>query len=458
MTNTTEMNKPINPLSREYGFFALLKFSAPSMIMLMFISLYTIVDGIFVGRFVNDQALAAINIVFPVIGIINGVSFMFSTGGRALVAKQLGLGDTKKATQSFSLIVTSAVFLTVFLCAIAYIFHEQIIILLGGADIMEYCKGYLLPYLIFLPVASLQILFQEFLVTANKPKIGLYLTIAAGVTNAILDYIFIVIFEMGIAGAAIATGLGFTIPAVYGLYFFIFKNKKGIHFVKPKFEMRTLKNTCLNGSSEMITNISGAITTVLFNLFMLELLGDQEGLEGIAAMSIILYANFVMLAMFFGFSVGTGSLIGYHYGARNVDYLKKLIKLIFTFVIAASAVIFVVSLLAKNIIATTFSPDNANVVALTKRGIQLFSYAYLFAGFNVLASALFTSLSDGVSSAVISFSRTMVFTIGAIFIMSSLFGVDGLFLAVPIAEFLTCILSVILITIKAKKKKLFTLR
>ena len=456
MTNETVMKQPINPLAKEYGFFALLRFTSPSMIMLMFISLYTIVDGIFVGQFVDSDALAAINIVFPVIGIINGVSFMFSTGGRALVSKQLGLGETKKATQSFSLIVVSAVLLTILLSALAFIFSEQIITLFGGAEIMDYCKGYLLPFLIFLPISSLQILFQEFLVTANKPKIGLYLTIAAGVTNAVLDYVFIVIFKMGITGAAIATGIGFTLPAGFGLYFFI-KNKTGLHFVMPKLDFRVLKNSCVNGSSEMITNISGSITTILFNLFMMKLLGDQ-GTDGVAAMSIIFYANFVMLAMFFGFSVGTGSLIGYHYGARNTAYLKKLIAMIFTFVIGASLIIFVLSMSTKNIVASLFSPENANVVALTKRGISLFSFAYIFAGFNVLASALFTSLSDGISSAVISFSRTMIFTIGAILIMATLFGVDGLFLAVPVAEFLTCILSISILARKAVKKKLFVLR
>ena len=456
MTNTSVMNTQTNPLAKEYGFFALLKFTSPSMIMLMFISLYTIVDGIFVGQFVNSDALAAINIVFPVIGIINGVSFMFSTGGRALVSKQLGLGETKKATESFSLIVISAVVLTIILSALAFIFNEQIITLFGGEDIMDYCKGYLLPFLIFLPISSLQILFQEFLVTVNKPKIGLYLTIAAGVTNAILDYVFIVIFDMGISGAAIATGIGFTLPGAFGLYFFL-KNKSGIHFVMPKLDFKVLKNSCTNGSSEMITNISGSITTILFNLFMMKLLGDQ-GTDGVAAMSIIFYANFVMLAMFFGFSVGTGSLIGYHYGARNIPYLRKLIKMIFTFVLSASIIIFILSLTTRNLVSTLFAPDNANVVELTRRGIQLFSFAYLFAGFNVLASALFTSLSDGLSSAVISFSRTMIFTIGAILIMATLFGVDGLFLAVPIAEGLTCILSICIITYKVKKKKLFTLR
>jgi len=293
----------------------------------------------------------------------------------------------------------------------------------------------------------LQFIFQSFFITEGKPTLGLIVTIGAGIFNIVFDFIFIVPMQMGIAGAALATGLGACIPAIVGLIFF-FRNKRGLHFTMPTARLWTIRQTCANGSSEMVTNLSGGLTTLIFNLMMMEYVGS----DGVAAITAILYANFLMIALFLGFSMGVAPVISYHFGAQNTAYLQKIQKICFTFIIFSSLVVFIAGFLGSPLIADAFADKSSYVNELVRYGMKLFSFAFLFSGINIFASAHFTALSDGKTSALISFSRTFVFILAGIAIMTTLFGMNGLWVAIPFAEFMTVILVFIVYLRKSRKE------
>ena len=427
-----------NSLAKSFSFSSLIKFTIPSIVMLVFISLYTIVDGVFVSRFVNTDALSAVNIVYPFINIVIAVAVMLATGGSAVIAKKLGENKSREAKENFTLIVLIGFTLGILIALIGFIFSKQILNILGSTDdLYKYCIDYFLGLLIFVPAFIVNLLFQYLTMTAGKPKVGLILTIIGGLTNMILDYVFIVPMNMGISGAAIATGMGNLIPAVLGTIYFM-KKKSTIYFVKPKFDLKVILKACSNGSSEMVTNLSTGVTTMLFNLSMMNLLGS----DGVAAITIVLYGEFLINSAYIGFSSGVAPIISYNYGNDNKSELKKIVKYSIRFILMSSVTLFIISVLFAPNIVGIFSPKGTTVFDIGYKGFSIFSLSFLVTGINIFSSAMFTAFSNGKISASISFLRTFVFIISGILILPRFLGINGVWLAVPIAEALSMLISI----------------
>ena len=423
-----------NNLAKNFTIKSLLKFTAPTIIMLVFMSLYQMVDGVFVSNVVGENALSALNIVYPIPSIIIAISIMLATGGSAIVAKNMGEGKLKEAKQNFSMIIYTGLSIGVVCSIIGMIFIKPIIWGLGATDILyQYCYDYLLILILFCPVAILQMLFQIFLVTAGKPHLGLALTVIGGLSNILLDYLFIVQMQIGVRGAAIGTIIGYAIPAIVGFIYFIVNRKGTLYLVKPRFRLQILVQTCLNGSSEMVTNLAVAITTLLFNKIMLKYMGEN----GVAAITIVLYAQFLLTSIFMGFSSGVAPIFSYNYGNGNHKQTKKLFKMSMTLIIIFSVLMFVMAiLLAKPVISVFTSRDSA-IFDITYHGFLLFAISYLYTGVNIFASSMFTAFSNGKVSAIISFLRTFVFLIASLILFPFIIGSDGIWLSVPLAEILS---------------------
>lgn len=425
-------------ISKDFNFVSLLKFALPTIIMMIFMSLYSIVDGIFVSNFVGTDALSATNIVYPIINIIIGVAIMFSTGGSAIIARKIGEDKIDKAREYFSLIIVTSVIIGIIIAITGIVFIKPIVYILGGRDsLVGYCYTYLAILLVFAPASILQLMFQTLFVTAGKPNIGLILTLLSGITNAVFDYIFIVPMQMGIAGAALATAMGYMLPSIFGVIYFTSK-KNNLYFTKFKVNFKVIKESCFNGSSEMVTNISSGIITFLFNIIMINYLGE----DGVAAITIVLYAQFLFTALYIGFSLGIAPVISYNYGSNNINQLKKIFKICIAFIIVSSVLVFGVSILFSTNIVSIFSRKGTKVYDIAINGFILFSLSYLFAGINIFTSAMFTAFSNGKISAIISFMRTFVFIILGIILLPKFLDVDGVWLAVPFAELLTILMSV----------------
>lgn len=427
-----------NSISKSFTFSSLIKFTIPSIIMMVFMSLYTIVDGVFVSRFVNTDALSAVNIVYPFINIVIAVGVMLGSGSSALIAKKLGEGRDKEARENFTLVVLVGILLGVAIALLGYIFSKDIISILGGNEsLYQYCMDYFLASLIFIPAFIVSLIFQFLTITAGKPKVGLILTLVGGFANIILDYVFIVLMNMGIGGAAYATGIGVLIPSTLGIIYFC-KKRGNLYFVKPKFDLSIILKSCSNGSSEMVTNLSTGVTTLLFNLAMMEYLGS----DGVAAITIVLYGQFLITSAYIGFSSGVAPIISYNYGDENIDELKKIIKYSLIFILVSSISLFVISLIGAGSIVGIFADKGSNVFEIGYKGFMLFSTSFLVTGINIFASAKFTAFSNGKVSATISFLRTFVFTVLGIIILPKFLGVDGIWLSVAVAEFITMTISI----------------
>ncbi len=423
----------INPLAKKITFLSLIKFTAPTVIMLMFISLYSMVDGMFVARFVSTSALSAVNIVYPMLSVIIGLGIMISSGGSAIIAKQMGEGKGEEARRSFSLLVYLGIAIGFAISVLGFIFIKPMLIFLGANNaIYSYCYDYARGLLMFVPLSMLQLLFQFFFVTAGKPNLGLVATFIGGVSNIVLDYLFIGVLQMGTMGAALATGVGFSVPAIIGLIYFTFNRKGTLYFVKPKLDFKIIMDSCTNGSSEMVTNLSVAITTFLFNIMMMKYLGE----DGVAAITIVLYAEFFLNAVFLGYSSGVAPIISYNYGDNNKEQLKQLLKISYLFIGGTSLFITAFAYLVSGNIITIFAKEGSSVYNIAKNGLSLFGVGFLFMGLNIFTSSLFTALSNGKVSALLSLLRSFVFTAGSIILLPQLLGVNGLWLAVPIAEVL----------------------
>ncbi|MCC0782506.1 MATE family efflux transporter [Clostridioides sp. ES-S-0108-01] len=435
------VNVQDNLLAQRFNMFSLLKFAFPTIFMMIFMGLYTIVDTIFVSRFVNTNALSAINIVCPIINIIVGLGTMLATGGSAIVARKMGNGDIDEAKKAFTLIVLSGVVLGMIITGIGIIFMDYIIIWLGASEILiKYCRSYLFIILVFAFANILQVLFQSLFVTAGKPQLGLWLVIGAGCTNIILDYVFIVLLQMGIGGAALATGIGYLTPTIAGIVFFS-RNKGVLRFCIPKLDKKVLFETCFNGSSEMVSQLSTAVTTFLFNIIMMKLIGE----DGVAAITIIIYSQFLLTSLYIGFSMGVAPIISYNYGSKDNIQLKYIFKTCILFISVASLLVFVFSILCSPTIVDIFSQKGSDVYEITSSGFYIFSFSFIFCGFNIFASSMFTALSNGKISAVLSFLRTFGFITIGLLILPKVLDIDGIWLVVPIAEFLTLFLTVVFI-------------
>lgn len=430
-----------NPLAKSFNTVSLIKFAFPSMVMMLFMGLYTIVDTVFVARFVDTNALSSINIVCPVINIIVGLGTMLGAGGSAIVAKKMGSGKTDEARSNFTLIIVTGVITGLVITVIGIIFFDEIIWGLGASEILfPYCKDYLMIQLIFAAPNIMQVLYQNLFVTAGKPILGLILSVLAGIANIVFDYIFIVLLQMGIKGAAIGTGIGYMIPTLIGSIFFL-NGKSELHFCKPEMDTSVLLKSCSNGASEMVSQLSTAVTTFLFNAIMMKLLGE----EGVAAITVIIYSGFLLTTLYIGFSMGVAPVISYNYGSGNVKQLRKAVRICYCFIITISVFVFLFSYFAGENIAKIFAENNKKVFEITKVGFNIFSFSFLFSGCNIFASALFTALSNGKASATISFLRTFGFITVFLLLLPEFLQVTGVWLAIPIAEWLTLMLTIYLV-------------
>lgn len=366
---------------------------------------------------------------------------MFAAGGSAIIAKKMGEGRDEEARNTFSLIVYTGIFIGICISVFGNVFINEIIRFLGASPALEkYSYDYLKIIMLFAPFFILQILFQTFFITAGKPELGLRMTIVSGITNAVLDYLFMKTFAMGMVGAALATVSGYLIISIFGIVYFL-KKRNSLYFVKVKIDWGTIIESCINGSSEMVTDISSGVVTFLFNIVMMKYMGEK----GVAAITIILYSQFVFIAVYLGFSMGTAPIISYNYGNQNKKQLKRIFNICSKLIIGSSVGVFLLSLIFAKYIVGFFAPEGTEVYDIAIKGFSLFAITYIFAGYNIFSSSLFTALSNGKISAVISFMRTLVFIVLGIFFLPMIFQVNGIWLAVPFAEILSILVSLFFI-------------
>lgn len=433
------MEKTHNGIAQEFNLISLLRFVAPTVVMLVFMSLYQMVDAVFVSKFVGENALSALNIVYPFPSIVIAVSIMLATGGSAIIARNMGEGKEKEAKENFSVIVLVGAVIGVAIATAGILFIEPLIYMLGATpSLYDYCYEYLFILVLSVPLSVFQMLFQSFFVTAGKPHLGLTLTVLGGVSNIVLDYVFIVLCGFGVSGAALATSIGYSIPGLFGLIYFAVSRKGTLYFVKPVFRWGVLFKCCINGSSEMVNNLAVAVTTFLFNVLMLKYAGEA----GVAAITIVLYAQFLMTSAFMGFSSGIAPVVSFNYGSGNVRQLKKIFKISVWVITVVSAAVFVIAETCSDVVIMVFTPAGSEVFGLTKYGFAIFSFSFLCTGMNIFASALFTAFSNGKISAILSFLRTFVFLTACLLFLPLFWGVDGIWLAVPVAEVMALFVSV----------------
>ena len=439
-----------NSLAQKFNVWSLIKFTLPSMLMMVVFSMYSVVDGMFISKFVGTDALAGLNIIFPVTNILVAIIIMVAHGGNAVISKYMGEGNDERARQVFTSLVLVGITFGVVHMTIGLSLLRKIAYALGANEAtIEYAVAYGGTMLLFAPLAVLQMLYQTFFTTAGKPNIGLVLTLVSGVTNVILDYVFIVPLELGIGGAALATSIGQAIPAIFGTCYFAFNRKGTLHYVVPKLTMRELTKSLTNGSSEMLSNVSVAITTMIFNIKMGRLLGE----DGIAAITIIQYTQFLLTSLFMGYSSGIAPVVGFKYGARDTAQQKLIFKLSIVLIGVTSLLIFGISIPCRGLLVSIFSSEaeNANVYELACYGFLLFAPSYLFVGYNIFASSYFTAFSNGFVSALLSFMRTLVFLLICLLVLPAIWGVEGVWLAVPVAEALALIMSIVFLVKYGKK-------
>lgn len=419
-----------NRLNQKWSAGALLRFAFPTVVMMVFMGLYTIVDTIFTARFVNTDALSAINIVCPVVNVTVGLGTMLAAGGNAVVSRKMGEGRDREAGEAFTLLILAGAAVGLLLLTGGAIWLDRLIYALGASGrLFPYCRDYLAALLPFLPASVLQTMFANLFVTAGRPGLGFGLSMLAGGANLVLDYIFMVPCGLGVRGAALGTGFGSLIPAAAGLAFFA-SRREGLSFTKPKWNWAVLGESCFNGSSEMVGQLAAAVTTFLFNRAMMNLLGE----EGVAAITIAIYAQFLLNTLYIGFSMGVAPVIGFSYGMGNGAQLKKVFSLSIRFIAAASAAAFAAAMAGGPWLARLFAETSPEVRRIAAEGFPVFSWSFLFCGLNIFTSAMFTALSNGRVSAALSFLRTFVLLAGGILLLPRIWGVTGVWLAVPAAE------------------------
>lgn len=439
-----------NSLEKRVTLTSLIKYTLPTVMMMVFFSLYTIVDGMFISRFVGANALSATNIVYPVINILIGIGVMFATGGSAIVAKTMGENKNEEARQYFTIITISAIVVGIIVEIICVIFMNDIIYALGSTESLYFnCKEYLFFMIIFTPFIILKLYFDYFLVTAGSPNLGLLSSVAGGVLNMFLDYVFIVQLNMGVRGAALATCIGYVLPSLVGIIYF-FNKKNLLHFVKPKLSFKVVLKSCSNGISEMITQISSGITTFLFNIVMIKFLGE----DGVASITIILYIQFLLNAVYLGFTSGVSPRISYNYGRQDENQVEKLFKYSIVIICAFGIATFIMSRIMSEILISLFAEKGSQLFDISYNGLMIFSIAFLVGGVNIFGSGMFTAFSNGKISAILSLLRTFIFFLIGILILPRFMGINGVWLVVPFAEATTMVVSLIFMY-KYKKEYLY---
>ena len=401
-------------LSDHFTYGKLLRFVFPSIIMMIFTSIYGVVDGLFVSNFSGKTSFAAINLIMPFVMVLGGIGFMIGTGGTALVSKVLGEREPEKANRYFSMMILFTVIVGVLLTVFGVTFMEPVALFLHATpQMLPDCVLYGRIVIGFTTAFMLQNVFQSFLIAAEKPKLGLAATVAAGVTNMALDALFIAGFHWGVAGAAIATGISQCVGGLFPLIYFLRPNSSKLRLVRTRLELRPILNACGNGSSELMSNISSSIVGMIYNFQLLKYLGE----DGVSAYGVLMYVQFIFVAIFIGFSIGSAPIVGFHYGAQNHAELKNMLKMSTRLMCGAGVVLTFLAMVLASPLAKLFVGYDEGLYTLTCHAFRLFSFAFLFAGFNIFASSFFTALNNGFISAAISFLRTLVFQTSSVILL-----------------------------------------
>ena len=435
-------------LSDHFTYSKLLRFVFPSIIMMVFTSIYGVVDGLFVSNFAGKTAFASINLVMPFVMILGGIGFMIGTGGTALVSKVLGEGKKEKANEIFTMMIIFTLLLGTLLSVIGVTSMPWVAKFLGATEeMMADCVIYGRIVTGFTVAFMLQNVFQSFLIAAEKPKLGLLATVLAGITNMALDAIFIIVFKWGVAGAAIATGLSQCVGGIFPLIYFLRKNSSLLRLTKTKLEIKPILNACGNGSSELMSNISSSVVSMIYNFQLMKYVGE----DGVSAYGVLMYVQFIFVAIYIGYAIGCAPITGYHFGARNHNELKNMLRKS-SFLSAVSGVVLTILAIAlSSPLAKIFVGYDEELYELTRHAFRLFAYSFLLAGFNIFTSSFFTALNNGAVSAAISFMRTLIFQTSSVLILPIFLGVDGIWWAITVAEFFAFILSLIFLFAKRKK-------
>ena len=417
----------------------LLKFVLPSVVMMIFTSIYGVIDGLFVSNFVGKTTFAAVNFIMPVLMVMGALGFMIGSGGSAITAKTLGEGDDKKAQGVFSLMIYTSVIAGITLTVIGQLILRPISSALGAeGEMLDYCVSYGRIILCSLTPFMLQNVFQSYFVTAAKPHIGLAVTVAAGCTNIVGDYLFIAVFKWGVEGAALATALSTCIGGFIPLIYFARKNSSLLRLGKPLVDMKILLDACINGSSELMTNIAMSLANMLYNYQLMKIAGE----DGVAAYGVIMYAAYIFAAIYIGFSIGSAPVTSYHYGAQNHGELKNLFATSLKILSVAAVIITLLSVATAGRLTEFFVGYDKELCDMTSHGFRLYSLSFLLCGFNIYASSLFTALGNGAVSAAISFLRTLFFQVIAVLILPIILGINGIWLAVTAAELMALAVTI----------------
>lgn len=435
-------------LSEHFSYRKLLQFTLPSIVMMVFTSIYGVVDGFFVSNYAGKTQFAAVNLIMPFLMILGTIGFMFGTGGSALVSKTMGEGRKEKAKQIFSQLIYASILLGVLFSAAGILFLRPASRALGAeGEMLECCVLYGRIILCALTAFILQNEFQSFFVAAEKPHLGLFVTVIAGVANMILDALFVAVFKWGIVGAALATAISQILGGILPLFYFFKPNGSALRLIKSKFEMKVLLRACTNGSSEMMSNLSMSLVSMLYNMQLMKFAGEN----GVAAYGVLMYVNFIFLAIFIGIGVGSAPIVSYHYGAENHAELKSLRRKSTVIILSFSAAMFALAQFLALPLSKIFVGYDGELLAMTCRAFRICSFMFLLAGINIYGSAFFTALNNGLISALISFLRTLVFQVAAVLIFPIFLELDGVWLSVVAAEILSAFVTIaFLIKLKGK--------
>lgn len=435
-------------LSDHFDYKKLLRFTMPSIVMMIFTSIYGVVDGFFVSNFVGKTPFAAVNFIMPFLMILGAVGFMFGTGGSALIAITIGAGDRRRANRLLSLFVYVSAICGILIAVFGFLFIRPIASMLGAeGTLLDQCVSYGRILLPALPALILEYEFLSYFSTAEKPQLGLAFTIAAGVTNMVLDALFVAVFHWGLTGAAAATALSQAVGGIAPLFYFCCPNTSILRLTKTKFDGKALLKACTNGSSELMSNISMSLVSMLYNAQLIRYAGE----DGVAAYGVLMYVNFVFLAAFIGYSVGAAPVIGYHFGAANHGEMQNLLKKSLIIIGICSITMFCLAELLAQPFSVIFVGYDPDLMALTQKGFRIFSFSFLFAGIAIYGSSFFTALGNGLISALISFLRTLLFQTAAVLIFPLLWGIDGIWISIAAAELMAAAVTALFLIKKRSK-------
>lgn len=435
-------------LSDHFTYKRLLRFVIPSIGMMIFTSIYGIVDGFFVSNFVGKTEFAAVNLIMPFPMLLGAFGFMIGTGGSALVSMTLGQGKNKEANEIFSMLIKVLIIVGISMSVIGIIFTKEIAVFLGATDeLLEHCVVYGRLLLVALTPFMLQNVFQSFLVTAEKPDLGLKITVTAGLINMVLDYLFIGVFRWGLIGAALATGISQIVGGIMPLLYFINNNDALLRIIPSKINFRHLGKTCFNGSSELMTNVSLSLVNMLYNLQLMKYAGEN----GVAAYGVIMYVNFIFVGVFVGYAFGSAPIIGYNYGAGNTKELQNVYKKSLVYNIISGIFMCIIAILMAGILANIFVGYDDKLFQMTKRGFAIYSLSFIVMGLNIYTSSFFTALGNGLISAILSFLRTLLFQLICVLLLPMILKLDGIWLAIVVAECMALIISFIMLRISKKR-------